>query len=70
MVGVPRAQVDESGRFTINGVTPGRYLVSAARRRAGAGPGLAWSLQSAVFKGRTCSTSLEVAPGDRSPVAC
>ena len=66
MVGVPRAQVDASGRFTINGVTPGRYQVSAfVPTPAGAGPGLGWSLQSAVFKGRdVLDFTLEVTPGD------
>ena len=66
MVGVPSAQVDASGRFTINGVTPGRYLVNAfVPTPAGAGPGLAWTLQSAVFKGRDAlDFALDVAPGD------
>ena len=66
MVGIPSAQVDASGRFTINGVTPGRYLVSAfVPTPPGAGPGLAWSLQSAVFKGRdVLDFALDVAPGD------
>jgi 5-hydroxyisourate hydrolase-like protein (transthyretin family) len=66
MVGVPSAQVDASGRFTISGVTPGRYLVNAfVPAPAAAGPGLAWTLQSAVFKGRdVLDFALEVAPSD------
>ncbi len=66
MVGVPSAQVDATGRFTIQGVTPGRYLVNAfVPTPAGAGPGLAWTLQSAVFKGRdVMDFTLDVAPGD------
>lgn len=66
MVGVPSAQVDNTGRFTIQGVTPGRYLVNAfVPTPAGAGPGLAWTLQSAVFKGRdVLDFTLDVAPGD------
>ena len=52
IVGVPSAQVDASGRFTINGVTPGRYLVNGSCPRPAAGPGLTWTLKSAVFKGR------------------
>lgn len=66
MVGVPSAQVDASGRFTINGVTPGRYLVNAfVPTPPGAGPGLAWTLQSAVFKGRDAlDFALDVSPGD------
>jgi hypothetical protein len=66
MVGVPSAQIDASGRFTISGVMPGRYLVSGfVPTPAGGGPGLAWSLQSAVFKGRDVLDSvLEIAPND------
>jgi hypothetical protein len=66
MVGVPSAQVDASGRFTINGVTPGRYLVNAfVPTPPGGGPGLAWNLQSAVFKGRdVLDFALDVTPGD------
>jgi hypothetical protein len=66
MVGVPSGQVDASGRFTINGVTPGRYLVNAVVPvPAGGGPGLAWTLTSAVFKGQdVLDFALEVAPND------
>ena len=66
MIGVPSAQVGDTGRFTISGVTPGRYLVSASvPTPAGAGPGLSWSLQSAVFKGRdVLDFALDVTPGD------
>ena len=66
MVGLPSAQVDASGRFTVSGVTPGKYLVNAfVPTPPGAGPGLAWSLQSAVFKGRdVLDFALEVSPND------
>lgn len=53
MVGLPSSQVDASGRFTLSGVTPGRYLVNAfVPTPGGAGPGMNWALQSADFKGR------------------
>ena len=53
VVGAPSAQVDASGKFTVSGVTPGRYIVNAfVPAPQGAGPGLNWNLQSAVFKGR------------------
>ena len=53
IVGMPSTQVDASGKFTVSGVTPGRYLVNAfVPTPQGAGPGLSWTLQSAVFKGR------------------
>jgi hypothetical protein len=66
MVGVPSAQVDATGKFTINGVVPGRYLVNAfVPTPPGAGPGLAWTLQSAVFKGRdVLDFAFEVSAGD------
>jgi uncharacterized protein (DUF2141 family) len=63
----PPAQVDDSGRFTITGVVPGRYTLSgAAGGNAGrgargggpagggpaAGPSGSWTLASAVVAGR------------------
>jgi 5-hydroxyisourate hydrolase-like protein (transthyretin family) len=66
MVGVPSARVDESGRFTVSGIIPGKYLVNAfVPTPAGAGPGLAWTLQSAVFKGQDAlDFGLDIAPSD------
>ena len=64
MGGVPPAQVDANGRFTITGVVPGRYTLSAnAPAGAGGGRGGAaqpgagqsaaqWVLKSAVAGGR------------------
>jgi hypothetical protein len=66
MSGVPSSQVDASGRFTITGVVPGRYLVNGfAAVPPGTGPGIVWSLQSAVIKGRdVLDFPLEIVPGD------
>jgi hypothetical protein len=66
MIGVPSSQVDASGKFTISGVTPGRYLVSAfVPAPTGAGPGMAWTLQSAMFKGRDAlDFALDITPSD------
>lgn len=64
--GLPTAQIDPSGRFTITGVTPGRYRIAGITPAApGSGPGLAWSLKSAVIKGRdVLDFPLDVAPND------
>src|SRR5262245_30891695 len=52
-LGLPVAQVDPAGKFTINGVTPGRYRLNGiAPAPAGAGPGQGWTLKSAMVKGR------------------
>lgn len=66
MTALPGAQIDASGRFTITGVTPGRYLVSgSAPAPAGGGPGLNWTLKSAIIKGRdVLDYPLEIAPND------
>lgn len=53
MMGVPLAQVDPKGGFTFDGVTPGRYRISATVPAApGTGPGDRWTLKSVVIKGR------------------
>jgi hypothetical protein len=66
MVGVPSTQVDATGKFTVSGITPGRYVVNAfVPTPQGAGPGLSWNLQSAVFKGRDAlDYMLDVGPND------
>ena len=69
--GSPVAIVDEFGRFTINGVAPGRYSLTgnaAQAGRGGTGRGAAsgsasWTLASAVIDGRdVLDFPLEVAP--------
>jgi hypothetical protein len=62
----PVSQVDETGKFTITGVIPGRYQVRGnAPVAQGSGPGAPWSLSSAVVKGRdVLDFPLDVAPGD------
>jgi hypothetical protein len=64
-VGLPNAQVDASGRFTFDGVTPGRYRMNATAPAApGSGPGL-WRLKSAMVKGRDAlDFPLEIAPNE------
>lgn len=49
MIGVPIATVDGSGRFTIAGVVPGRYRLTAAL--AGAGGDATWTSKSAMLGG-------------------
>jgi len=62
----PVSQVDETGKFTITGVIPGRYQIRGnAPVAQGSGPGAPWSLSSAVVKGRdVLDFPLDVAPGD------
>ena len=76
MGGVPPAEVDGSGRFTINGVPPGRYVFSAsaptgAQAGRGAGPvptpalsgNAAWTLKSVSISGTDAlDFPLEVGP--------
>jgi hypothetical protein len=53
MMGVPLAQVDPKGGFTFDGVTPGRFRISATVPAApGSGPNDRWTLKSVVVKGR------------------
>ncbi|HEX5069559.1 MAG TPA: carboxypeptidase regulatory-like domain-containing protein [Vicinamibacterales bacterium] len=63
----PTMQIDETGKFTITGVVPGRYRLSGnAPIPAGSGPGAPWRLGSAVVKGRDIlDFPLDVAPGDQ-----
>jgi hypothetical protein len=64
--GIPPTQADASGRFSIPGVSPGRYSLTAVMAGSGAGggrggrggaaapPGVAgqWTLQSAMYNGQ------------------
>jgi hypothetical protein len=62
---IPTVQVDETGKFTITGIVPGRYrLAGQAPITAGSGPGAPWRLGSAMVKGRDIlDFPLDVAPG-------
>lgn len=63
---VPGALVDEIGRLTINGVTPGRYrMVGNAPVLAGSPPGPPWRLGSVMMKGRDIlDFPFDIAPND------
>lgn len=69
--GVPPTQADESGRFRITGVAPGRYTLSAALGggrggRGGlvaTGPSSQWMLRSAIYNGQDLlDFPVEIAP--------
>jgi hypothetical protein len=65
MMGVPGAQLTETGTFVIEGVPPGQYRFSSSLASAGAaGGGSAWTLKSAIVNGRdSLDTPLEIRPG-------
>ena len=65
-LGIPTAQVDASGQFRITGVTPGRYrLNGAAPLPQGSGPGVGWSMLSAVAKGQdVLDFPIDIGPND------
>ena len=64
--GTPQAVVEPNGQFKITGITPGRYRVSGiAPLPMGSAPGLTWTLQSAIAKGRdVLDFPLEVGPNE------
>jgi hypothetical protein len=66
MMGAPAAQMDPSGKFTLNGVTPGRYrMTGAAPVAPETGPGITWTLKSAIVKGRDAlDFPLDIGPGE------
>jgi hypothetical protein len=61
-MGVPMAQVDASGQFTMTGVTPGRYRITGAPAADGVRAGPGWTLLSAIAKGQTRWTSSSTSP--------
>jgi hypothetical protein len=65
-IGVPSVMATTDGTFSVEGVTPGRYTVSAnAPSPPGIAPGSAWMLKSATLKGQDVLDSLvEVRPGE------
>ena len=65
-LGLPVAQVDPAGKFTVTGVTPGRYRLNGiAPSPAGTGPGQTWTLKSAIVKGRdVLDFPLDIGPGE------
>jgi Carboxypeptidase regulatory-like domain len=70
--GVPPAQVDETGRFTITGVAPGTYAISANSPGGGGGRGAAptqgggqWTLKSVIVGGQDAlDIPFEVRPNE------
>jgi carboxypeptidase family protein len=61
MIGVPLPTIDASGHFTMTGVVPGRYRLSASLNT----PNANWTAKSAIVKGRdVLDGPLEVAPND------
>jgi len=53
--------VDSTGKFSLTGITPGRYTVIAQFNS----PEAAWTLKSAIFKGRDAlDFPLEIAPNE------
>jgi hypothetical protein len=62
----PVAQVDEFGRFTLNGVAPGRYTLSGnsvGGRGGSASSSTTWTMSSAIVDGRdVLDFPLDVAP--------
>jgi hypothetical protein len=64
--GLPVATVEANGQFKFTGVTPGRYRVSGiAPVPMGSPPGLSWTMQSAVAKGRdVLDFPLDIGPND------
>jgi len=66
MGGLPVATIEANGQFKFTGVTPGRYRVSGiAPLPMGSAPGLSWTLQSAVARGReVLDFPLDIAPND------
>ena len=67
MVGMPAVQIEPDGRFTFDGVTPGRYRLNATVPVApGSGPGAGWTLKSAVVNGKDAlDFPLEVRPNEQ-----
>jgi uncharacterized protein (DUF2141 family) len=52
-LGIPTAEIDETGHFKISGVTPGKYtLTGIVPTQQGSGPAPPWRVGSAVFKGK------------------
>ena len=66
MMGGPTLQMDPAGKFTVTGVTPGRYrLTGNAPVAPGTGPGITWTLRSAMVKGRdVLDFPLDIGPGE------
>lgn len=66
MGGLPGATVEPDGKFKITGVTPGRYRVTGlAPLPMGSPPGLSWTLQSVMAKGRdVLDFPLDIGPND------
>jgi hypothetical protein len=58
------SQVSADGTFTLDGVTPGRYLLSANAPSTNGVPGVSWQIKSALVNGVDgVDTPFEVKPG-------
>jgi hypothetical protein len=59
------AQVNADGSFTFTGITPGKYLLSAAAPAATAVSGVTWQVKSLMIGRVDCAdTPIEMKPGD------
>jgi len=65
-LGVPSGQASADGTFTFQGVTPGRYLISAtAGVPPGTAPGSGWQVKSATWRGRELlDVPIEIRPSE------
>ena len=68
MGGLPTATIEPNGQFKFTGVTPGRYrLTGNAPGAPGSPPGISWTMQSAVAKGRdVLDFPLDIGPSDET----
>jgi len=63
-LGIPLGAVNADGTFTLDGVTPGAYRLTASAPPTGFSPDTGWRLRSAMLGDQdTLDTPLQVAPG-------
>jgi protocatechuate 3,4-dioxygenase beta subunit len=62
--------VDATGQFTIDGVSPGRYRVTATAPAVGAPGGPAWRVNTVTYGGRDVTDlPIEISPGGTLPLS-